>query len=92
MQPGEIGKHLSAGLPNITGTMSDTACARQGLTTDGAIGGSYESAQGPWMGDTPETAYIGFSFNASWSNALYGAADTVMPASTNIPVILYLGR
>ena len=31
-------------------------------------------------------------FRASKSNPRYGASDTVMPASVNVPVMLYLGR
>ena len=33
----------------------------------------------------------GCTFNAARNNTIYGASPTVMPASVNLPVILYLG-
>ena len=89
---GEIGKYLPPGLPNIVGTMSNTACARVGMATSGAIGGTYEEAQGPWMGDSNSTAYIGFNFNASWSNNIFGSSNTIIPETVNTPCIIYLGK
>lgn len=89
---GEIGKHLPPGLPNIVGTMSNTACARGGMATNGAISGTYEGAQGPWMGDSNGIAYIGFSFNASWSNDIFGSSNTIIPETVNTPCIIYLGK
>ena len=35
---------------------------------------------------------VRLSFDASWSNPIYGASPTVMPASVNLPIILYLGN
>ena len=32
------------------------------------------------------------SFKASWANNIYGASVTVMPASIESPIALYLGR
>ena len=34
----------------------------------------------------------GCTFNAARNNRIYGASPTVMPASVNLPAILYLGR
>lgn len=34
----------------------------------------------------------GCTFNAARNNTIYGASPTVMPASVNLPAILYLGR
>lgn len=85
------GKYNTPGLPNITGTMQGTRRMDQLITETGAL---------YWLGrDTSVTvtqaavstpADIGF--NASRSNNVYGASATVMPASVETPVALYLGR
>lgn len=60
--------------------------------------------QGAFYEDTPTTGgtialyaayklgnthYMGFS--AARCNSIFGRSDTIMPASVNIPVVLYLG-
>ena len=83
------GKRLGPGLPDILGTLpSENGAAG----TSGAFAGGASGAQsylGP--GGTDSIAYQ-LSFKASRSSGIYGASTTVMPASVESPVALYLGR
>ena len=86
-----IGTAKSAGLPNITGT---TSCfqadywRRSGGEATGAFRASLR-AGGTDGNDDSDTCGQD-TFNASWSNAIYGASDTVQPKSlTLLPCIKY---
>ena len=74
------GSYIAAGLPNITGSLSSTS----GFLT----GNGFSQALQTYWGDTfavyvntsqRANAGYGFDFNASRSNALYGANSTVQP-------------
>ena len=74
-----------AGLPNITGYIStssiyidDGTGAFRPFRYDGANSGSNENSGRP----------DDFAFNASWSNPIYGASDTVQPASYTVYYII----
>ena len=81
------GSTKSAGLPNIKGTLKSSDGARQ----FGDIEAGYYSCTGAFgivMGSSwsirnrsSDTLLIGFSFDASKSNSIYGASSTVQPAS-----------
>ena len=86
-----MGRYNTPGLPNIIGMMSNTMSARAGMNANGAIGGTYELGTGQ-IGGTQSLAFVGFKFNSSWSNGIYGASTTVMPASVDVVAGLYLGR
>ena len=86
-----MGRYNTPGLPNIVGMMSNTMSARSGMNSNGAIGGSYDLGTGQIDG-TQSLAFVGFKFNSSWSNGIYGSSTTVMPASTDMLCGLYLGR
>ena len=89
---GTPGAHHDAGLPNITGFLETatttgqeraTGCFVQRVVTQGA----YLSATVSQMAVYP----MDITLTAQAVNAIYGRSDTVMPASVNLPVIMYLG-
>lgn len=89
---GTPGAHHDAGLPNITGFLETatttgqeraTGCFVQRVVTQGA----YLSATVSQMAVYP----MDITLTAQAANAIYGRSDTVMPASVNLPVIMYLG-
>ena len=55
---------------------------------------SLEYTTKKWADDLIETASLPYALNftASNSNKIFGNSDTVMPASINLPIIIYLGR
>ncbi len=72
-----IGNYLPAGLPNITGTVplwTGTSNAE-----DGALKVTSVSTQG--LGSNVYRVYGRLELNASKSNPIYGASDTVQPES-----------
>ena len=94
LQGGDSTAVLAAGLPNIEGSAS-------GHTTDGGFSyfhsvtgafglikpDDYKSLTTP--GNT-QNKFQGFDFDASRSNAIYGASTTVQPAALQlIPQIKY---
>ena len=79
---------LSAGLPNITGTDSK----QWSWAGNNTKAGAFVPRRGQTAGGTPvgssETAF--FDFDASKSNAIYGASSTVQPpAIMLLPQIKY---
>lgn len=81
---------IAAGLPNITGSFVRTAWFRNGsgasLTVSGAFGHADDTNCNCDGGNGGANSYGTVNFNASWSNNLYGAANTVQPAAyvTNV--------
>lgn len=89
-----MGAYLAAGLPNGTGS---TTAVRYG-----AVYENYTSS-GAFQGiDTTSTFEVNTTaraiqarydtFDLSRCSPVYGASDTVMPASVNTLIALYLGR
>ena len=85
------GKYISPGLPDFTGGMNDI---HTGVYADanGACRwyklGNFQEAPigtGTWC-------YGNFSVTGSLSHPVYGASDSVMPASVDFVAGLYLGR
>ena len=76
--------YLSAGLPNIIGAFrlqgTEGSSAVSGAFSAGAKGGSW----GAGHNNTAENPLI--SFNASWSNSIYGNSSTVQPPSIKVRV------
>lgn len=88
------GSKNEAGLPNIEG---DITAIRVGDLTEysGALigTGNINGAAGNEFAYSSGLTTKGqLSFDASKSNPIYGNNTTVMPESTNIPVIMYLGK
>ena len=77
------GTTAEAGLPNITGAVlsaDPTFLWGAGTTASGAFKDAANSTNSHigsnnWNGSRP----TGFTFNASWSSAIYGASSTVQP-------------
>ena len=98
---GSAGGYNAPGLPNIQGVSSGDNCLTTHVLSIGSVwtgplrvGYNLESAgYGYELRASPEVGiYGGIQFDASRANAIYGASQTVMPASINLSVILYLGN
>ena len=81
-----------AGLPALTGEASWT----RGAGGEPATTNSAGAFRVTLAGSTTTNAVSGAgdvrpAFDASWSNPIYGASPTVMPASVDLPVCIYLG-
>lgn len=92
---GNAGGYNAPGLPNVVGEWSNfnvPIISVPAPLPSGAIR-LLNSANGNSTLTTGGTGYVwdGISLEASRSNFIYGGSDTVMPASVNLPVILYLG-
>ena len=89
----QLGDNIDAGLPNITGTFSDSSKPNTDepwtfidggdLVTTGAIK-KYSSINGSHravreIATTNGGSVPGFQFDASLSNAIYGNSDNVQP-------------
>ena len=79
----KAGTTVNAGLPNITGTANGGVLSMVTPSSDGAFGGKYYDTssrhgggdRGDWFSTYNRT------FDASKSNPIYGASDTVQPAA-----------
>ena len=94
LQGGDTPAVIGAGLPNITGSIaqiSETFSRYASSVNNSAL---YKSANTPSSGSTPVEADVSdtgtLAFNASRSNSIYGASDTVQPPAISfIPQIKY---
>ena len=78
LQGGEAVKFVEAGLPNITGGINNTFRTISGGGGYGAMVGSVDAGgQGFGAGGAVPSTIV--RFDASKSNPIYGAADTVQP-------------
>ena len=75
----EVGSYLEAGLPNITGSFGKT----QTISNDSFGKGAFKSVFEKMEGDASAgaTKLYSFTFDASLSDPIYGASDTVQPPS-----------
>lgn len=80
-----VGQWKDAGLPNITGTFATNDHQYSGLFT-----GAMRMTDGDWhRGWNDDSGYYGqATFNASWSNSIYGKSSTVQPASYTVYYIM----
>lgn len=90
---GTAGRYNESGLPGITGRF-DGQGDRTGFI--GPSGAFYGIGPNSWMagglGGTDAAYFVTVGLDASRCSTIYGASDTVMPASIDIAVGLYLGR
>ena len=93
-QADNTGTYNVAGAPNILGTA-------KGIYLTFADSSSYTGAfsqesygfDNRSVNHTSErNGYRILDFNANSSNEIYGNANTVMPESVNIPIVVYLGK
>ena len=88
------GGYNAPGLPNITGTFGHFAQQDKGVTAAECTGAFKSLLAGGFGGygtlykDAP---FDGCILDASLANSIYGASNTVMPASVNLPIVFYLG-
>lgn len=77
---GQVGTNVEPGLPNITGSFDANRGFIVNYTTgsSGAIKG-HRVVQPDWdgMGSGGPNTGSGFDFNASWSNSIFGSANSV---------------
>ena len=78
------GGYNAPGLPEIFGTT--------GYDAQSGYSGAFYSGASTYGQAGTGNIRQNLSFKASLCNPSYGASDTVMPPSVNVPMILYLGR
>ena len=80
----EVGKSVSAGLPNITGAIKPFNVACDDFTASGALSGGKSSTS--WNGKTNvgSSVITDIALAASNSDAKYGASSTVQPTSLRL--------
>lgn len=89
-----LGELVEAGLPNISGTFGVANDMVYNSPSDaigsGAFGGvnSRRAFSGNASGTSQETAWSGWTFDASISNAIYGNSTTVQPQT--LKVLFYI--
>ena len=86
--PGDdtAGGYNKPGVPNISGAVN-----ADGSYGSGSSGAFYRSGTSEAPNGQNRQAAMTY-MDASRSSSIYGASPTVMPASVNLPVCLYLGR
>ena len=72
--------YLSAGLPNITGSVLAD------FISPVCTGAFYASGNGTRIGGVRDRSTNGFAFQASRSSSIYGSSDTVQPSSIKVRV------
>ena len=85
LQPGaDAGTQISAGLPNITGTIYTST-----VNSAGSANGAFKkSAWSSGTNESPGGTGNCFSFDASNSNSIYGSSTTVQPASQLVHICI----
>ena len=93
-QDDNAGAYNVAGLPNILGTAKGvylTYAASSSYT--GAFSQESYGLDGRGVSHTGDSnGYRIVNFDANSYNKIYGNSNTVIPDSTNIPCIIYLGK
>ena len=88
---GNAGGYNAPGVPDLSGyvpavVMSESTVSATGPFSVGPV--TYTDTVNPGQGQVHRSII----FSASHVSAIYGASPTVMPASIDLPVILYLGN
>lgn len=73
---------IEAGLPNVTGNCYNLM-GNPG-SASGALNSSHNNIKGSAQEGSGNLGWRNFDFNASWSNSIYGASDTVQPPALNL--------
>ena len=82
--------HNNAGLPNITGELTQFVHGNLSTNTSGAFRTTYTSTSAPNVGEGH--SYDATTFDASRCTEIYGNSNTVIPNSIDISIIIYLGK
>lgn len=83
-----VGNYVEAGLPNITGSVSEQNIETHTLTGAFSKGGSYSNGAFTSGANNLRTLY----FDASSSNSIYGNSTTVQPPATQMYLYFYVGQ
>lgn len=89
-----VGKYVAPGAPNITGSWKSeyNISKDDGTDCSGAITGPYSTGTGKYGGTNATSDWgYGFNFNASASNSIYGASNTIQPPATQMYLYFYVG-
>ena len=83
----------TAGLPNITGKIANSAWLWKGSTGTPTLTGAFKNmnvSSNGWVGNSSENgnAYFGFEFDASSSSSIYGNSTTVQPPAVTMRYII----
>lgn len=85
-----VGENVEAGLPNITGKFGAVIPYNHANHASGAIYGTTIETNTDDAASTParlpSKIMYGFGFDASRSNSIYGASDTVQPPAYTVYV------
>ena len=87
---GAVGRYNAPGVPNATGVMGSllhaTGAIAYGMCSKG------ESQNALVNGSYSNTSFATYTTTLSNGNKIFGASSTVMPASADMTMGLYLGR
>ena len=87
MQPGSnVGERISAGLPNIIGTVYNVDGGGQSTAADGAF--QVVSQYAAHGRGTNNSTHSSFNFFASRSSEIYGSSSTVQPPSQIVHICI----
>lgn len=87
---GTIGRYNAPGAPDISGE-SGGYWANKSIA-EGALGFSVIETEQSYSGGSEPVTVRNMTLAASLSNPIYGASSTVMPASADMAIGIYLGR
>ena len=85
---GVTGAYLAAGAPEISGTLESVMVGVDWKGT-GALSAQREGVSQTYGSTTSPALRV--TLSAAGGNSLYGASDTIMPASVNTLLAIYLG-
>lgn len=92
---GTVGGYIEAGLPNITGAVTNSGNNDDGpLSAQGTGTGAFQTTSAGGNGASGEngTGNWNFNFDASRSSSVYGNASTVQPKATQMYLYFYVGN
>ena len=98
---GVVGGYNAPGVPEITGTLTAQAgddgvyealFSSNRIVSSGALAATGGKTFPIGSGTNADAGYGTLEFRASRSSAVYGASQTVMPPSIELPSIIYLGN
>ena len=90
MRNGDGGKYNAPGLPGIAGTFTGGSPENGDYASSGAFQSTGQAGHAGLQGGSTARGVI--SFVPSLSSPIYAASNTVMPASVDIKMVIYLGQ
>ena len=95
-----VGGYNAPGMPEITGTLTAQAgddgvyealFSSNRIASSGALAATGGKTFPIGSGTNADAGYGALEFRASRSSSIYGASQTVMRSSINLPIVLYMG-